>query len=225
MKASLLYKMPGDEWQKFANLRALFGHQWTHPGSQILFMGGEIGQTSEWSHDLGVAWHLLEFDLHKGVQSWVKDLNHLYSSRKALWFNAFSPEGYEWISGDDTENCVLAYLRKGEPGDKVLLVVCHFNANVMTEYSVGVPYGGVWKEVLNSDDKKYGGSGITNGDLKAKKEASHGKDYSVTFKLPPLCVMIFEGEDVPEGKKGKGKTEKGEKTEKAATQKPKAKKS
>jgi 1,4-alpha-glucan branching enzyme len=200
MKASLLYKMPGDEWQKFANLRALFGHQWTHPGSQILFMGGEIGQTSEWSHDLGVAWHLLQYDYHKGVQAWVKDLNHLYSSRKALWFNAFSPEGYEWISGDDTENCVLAYLRKGEPSDKVLLVICHFNTNMMTEYTVGVPYGGVWKEVLNSDDKKYGGSGIINGDLKAKKEPSHGKEYSVTFKLPPLCVMIFEGEEVPESK-------------------------
>jgi 1,4-alpha-glucan branching enzyme len=197
MKASLLYKMPGDEWQKFANLRALFGHQWTHPGSQILFMGGEFGQTSEWSHDLGVAWHLLQYDLHKGVKAWVKDLNELYTSRKALWFNAFSPEGYEWISGDDTENCVLAYLRKGEPEDKVLLVICHFNTNAMSEYTVGVPYGGVWKEMLNSDDKKYGGSGVTNGDLKAKKQDSHGKEHSVTFALPPLCVMIFEGEDVP----------------------------
>ncbi|MBX2892475.1 MAG: 1,4-alpha-glucan branching protein GlgB [Saprospiraceae bacterium] len=213
MKASLLYKMPGDEWQKFANLRALFGHQWTHPGSQILFMGGEIGQTSEWSHDLGVAWHLLKYDLHKGVQAWVKDLNHLYSSRKALWFNAFSPEGYEWISGDDTENCVLAYLRKGEPSDKVLLVICHFNANVMAEYTVGVPYGGVWKEVLNSDDKKYGGTGIVNGTLKAKKAASHGKEYSVTFQLPPLCVMIFEGEEVPAPKQ---KAE-GRETKKAGT--------
>ena len=207
MKASLLYKMPGDEWQKFANLRALFGHQWTHPGSQILFMGGEFGQTSEWSHDLGVAWHLLEYDYHKGVQAWVQALNELYVSRKALWFNAFSPAGYEWISGDDTENCVLAYLRKGEPGDKVLLVVCHFNTNTMAEYTVGVPYGGAWTEVLNSDDKRFGGSGVLNGALKAKKEPSHGHEQSITFKLPPLCVLVFEGEDVPR-KKGKSEKEK-----------------
>lgn len=220
MKSSLLNKMPGDEWQKFANLRALFGHQWTHPGSQILFMGGELGQTSEWSHDLGVAWHLLEFEYHRGVQTWVKDLNHLYSSRKAMWYNAFSPKGYEWISGDDTENCVLAYLRKGEDDDKVLLVVCHFNTNMMAEYTVGVPYGGAWTEVLNSDDKKYGGSGIVNGALKAKKEPSHGREHSITFQLPPLCVLVFEGENLPKTAKGKGKVEKEkteQKTEKKAT--------
>ncbi|HND89994.1 MAG TPA: 1,4-alpha-glucan branching protein GlgB, partial [Saprospiraceae bacterium] len=158
MKASLLYKMPGDEWQKFANLRALFGHQWTHPGSQLLFMGGEIGQSSEWSHDLGVAWHLLKFELHQGIQAWVTDLNHLYTSRKALYHHAFHPAGYEWISGDDTQNSVLAYLRRGEASDKVLLVICHFNTHVVEPYTVGVPYGGKWKEVLNSDDKRYGGS-------------------------------------------------------------------
>ena len=201
MKASLLYKMPGDEQQKFANLRALFGHQWTHPGSQILFMGGEIGQTSEWSHDLGVAWQLLEFDLHRGVQAWVTALNELYTSRKALYHNAFHPDGYEWISGDDVQNSVLAYLRKGEPGDKVLLVICHFNTNAMEQYSVGVPYGGTWTEVLNSDDTRFGGSGLLNGTLKAAKEPSHGKEHSVTFKLPPLCVMVFEGDDVPKAKK------------------------
>jgi 1,4-alpha-glucan branching enzyme len=118
-----------------------------------------------------------------------------------MWFNAFSPLGYEWISGDDTENCVLAFLRKGEPGDKVLLIICHFNTNVMAEYTVGVPYDGVWKAVLNSDDKKYGGSGMVNDDLKARETPSHGKDFSVTFRLPPLCVMVFEGEDVPKPKK------------------------
>ena len=223
MKSSLLNKMPGDEWQKFANLRALFGHQWTHPGSQILFMGGELGQTSEWSHDLGVAWHLLEFEYHRGVQTWVKDLNHLYSSRKAMWYNAFSPKGYEWISGDDTENCVLAYLRKGEADDKVLLVICHFNTNMMAQYTVGVPYGGTWTEVLNSDDKKYGGSGIVNGALKANKEPSHGREHSITFQLPPLCLLVFEGENLPKTTKGNAKAEK-EKTEqktekKAATHK------
>ncbi|MCC7244376.1 MAG: 1,4-alpha-glucan branching protein GlgB, partial [Saprospiraceae bacterium] len=203
MKASLLYKMPGDEWQKFANLRSLLGHQWTHPGTQILFMGGEIGQTTEWSHDLGVPWQLLEFDYHKGVQNWVKDLNHAYTSKPAFWRQAFHPDGFEWISGDDTGNSVLAYLRKGNADDPTLLIVCHFNTNTIQEYRVGVPYGGVWKEILNSDDKKYGGSGILNGDLKADKEPSHGKEESIKFHLPPLCIMVFEGEKPPKKKAAK----------------------
>lgn len=200
LKSSLLYKMPGDEWQKFANLRALFGHQWMHPGTQVLFMGGEIGQSTEWSHDLGVPWQLLQYDFHRGIQDWVKALNKLYVSRPALWKNSFTQEGYEWISGDDTENSVLCYLRKGDADDPILLVVCHFNLNLMPEYSVGVPYSGKWTEVLNSDDKTYGGSGTLNGKLTAKKEASHGQDYSVTFKLPPLCVMVFEGGKPPKKK-------------------------
>jgi 1,4-alpha-glucan branching enzyme len=193
LKSSLLFKMPGDEWQKHANLRALFGHQWTHPGTHLLFMGGEIAQTTEWSHDRGVTWELLQYELHKGCQEWVRDLNKMYVHYPALWRNAFSPEGYEWISGDDTENSVVSFLRKGNETDQVLLVVCHFQANAMEQYSVGVPSSGTWKEVLNSDDKKYGGSGMVNGDLKATKKASHGQDYSVSFKLAPLAVMIFEG--------------------------------
>jgi 1,4-alpha-glucan branching enzyme len=205
LKSSLLYKMPGDEWQKFANLRALFGHQWMHPGTQILFMGGEIGQTTEWSHDLGVPWHLLKYDFHRGVQNWVKALNDVYVSRPALWKNAFTPEGYEWISGDDTENSVLVYLRKGDADDPMLLVVCHFNLNAMPQYTVGVPYGGKWTEVLNSDDKNFGGSGIVNGVLTAKKAASHGREHSITFHLPPLSVMVFEGEKPPKPKKATSK--------------------
>jgi 1,4-alpha-glucan branching enzyme len=113
MKASLINKMPGDEWQKFANLRALFGFQWMHPGHQLLFMGGELGQTSEWSHDRGVVWELLQFAYHKGVQQWVRDLNQVYQREPALWRQAFHPDTYQWISGDDTQNCVLAFLRKG----------------------------------------------------------------------------------------------------------------
>ncbi len=201
MKASLLYKMPGNEWEKFANLRALFGHQWTHPGSQILFMGGEFGQTTEWSHDRGVVWELLKYDFHKGCQEWVRALNHLYTEHPALWWHAFSPEGYEWIGGDDTENCVLAYLRKGRPTDKVLLVICHFKPGILENYTVGIPCGGVWRELLNSDDTRFGGSGTAlNGDLKAEKKASHGKDFSLTFKLAPLAVQIFEGQELPRAK-------------------------
>ncbi len=200
LKSSLLNKMPGDEWQKFANLRALFGFQWMHPGTHILFMGGEIGQTTEWSHDLGVPWNLLAFDVHRGIQKWVQALNNFYTSRPALWKNAFSPEGYEWISGDDTENSVLVFLRKGDPTEPVLLVVCHFNLNPMQQYAVGVPYSGTWTAVLNSDDTSFGGSGTVNGVVKAEKIASHGKEYSIRFMLPPLCVLVFEGEKPPKKK-------------------------
>jgi 1,4-alpha-glucan branching enzyme len=207
LKSPLLYKMPGDEWQKFANLRALFGLQWTHPGNQILFMGGEIGQTTEWSHDLGVPWQLLQYDFHRGVQNWVKALNDCYNNKPSLWKNAYHPDGYEWISGDDTENSVMAFLRKGDANDPVLLVVCHFNLNPMPIYTVGAPYGGKWTEILNSDDQRFGGSGMLNGVITAKKEASHGKDYSITFKLAPLCVMVFEGE-IPKKKKATKKVKK-----------------
>lgn len=205
LKSSLLYKMPGDEFQKFANLRTLFGHQWTHPGTHILFMGGEIGQSTEWSHDLGVPWQLLQYDYHKGIQNWVKALNVAYANHPALWRKAFQPEGYEWISGGDTENSVLVFVRHGDANDPMLLVVCHFNQNNMAEYTVGVPQSGVWQEILNSDAQEFGGSGITNGALKAFKKAEHGKDYSITFKLPPLSVMVFEG---PKKKADKKEVEK-----------------
>ena len=194
LKSSLLYKMPWDEFQKFANLRTLFGFQWTHPGTHILFMGGEIGQSTEWSHDLGVPWQLLEYDFHKGVQNWVKALNKVYVDKPAFWRKAFHPEGYEWVSGGDSENSVLAYIRHGEEDDPMLLVICHFNINYIPVYTVGVPKGGVWKEVLNSDAKEFGGSGKVNGNLKAEKKPEHGKEYSLTFQLPPLSVMVFEGE-------------------------------
>ncbi len=194
LKSSLLYKMPGNESQKFANLRTLLGHQWTHPGTHILFMGGEIGQTTEWSHDAGIPWELLQYELHKGVQRWVKDLNAVYSSRPAFWRNAFHPDTYEWISGDDTENSVMAFLRKGNDTDPVLLVICHFNTNNIHDYSVGVPYAGTWTEILNSDGQQYGGQGLINEALTANKKPSHGHDYSISIKLPPLCVMVFEGE-------------------------------
>ena len=192
LKSSLLYKMPGDEWQKFANLRALFGFQWTHPGTHILFMGGEFGQTTEWSHDRGVTWELLQYAFHKGCQDYVKALNELYTSRPALWRNGFTNEGYQWVSGDDTENCVMAFLRKGDEKDNMILVICHFNATKLDSYMVGVPFEGAWTEVLSSDDKRFGGSGVVNGVVKTEKKPSHGFEQSITFKLPPLAVTIFE---------------------------------
>ncbi len=194
LKSSLLFKMPGDEWQKHANLRALFGQQWTHPGTQLLFMGGEIAQTTEWSHDRGVTWELLKYDLHKGCQAWVKDLNRVYREYPALWRNGFESDGYVWVSGGDTENSVLAYIRKGDEGDKALLVICHFQPNLIEGYSVGVPSGGTWTEILNSDHTQYGGTGTTNGPIKASKKPLHGHDYAISLNLPPLAVCVFEGE-------------------------------
>jgi 1,4-alpha-glucan branching enzyme len=206
MKASLINKMPGDEWQKFANLRALFGFQWMHPGHQLLFMGGELGQTSEWSHDRGVVWELLQFAYHKGVQQWVRDLNQVYQREPALWRQAFHPDTYQWISGDDTQNCVLAFLRKGGPDDPVLLVVCHFHTNALSDYTVGVPIPGAWEEILNSDDTRYGGSGIVNGTLKTAKKPSHGHEQSLSFQLAPLAVHVFKGGKMPKPKKAAVKT-------------------
>jgi len=204
LKSSLIYKMPGDEWQKFANLRALLGLQWTHPGTHLLFMGGEIGQTTEWGHDRGVTWELLEFPLHQGIQTWVKALNKIYVELGAFWRYAFTPNGFEWVSGDDTGNSVMAFLRKGGPDDNVVLVLCHFYTNVLEQYTVGLPFGGVWEEVLNSDDKQFGGSGILNGSVNAEKKPSHGHEFSITFKLPPLSVQIFKGGKPPLDVKSSG---------------------
>jgi 1,4-alpha-glucan branching enzyme len=201
LKSSLIFKMPGDEWQKFANLRSLFGLQWAHPGHQLLFMGGEIAQTTEWSHDRGVTWELLQFDLHKGVQNWVKQLNQVYKSTPAFWKHAYTPQGFEWISGDDVQNSVIAFLRKGDPEDKVILIVCHFNSNLMDNYTVGVPFAGKWTEILNSDAQEFGGADNRNGAILSTETPSHGHENSIAFKLAPLAVHIFESEIPPKPKK------------------------
>lgn len=204
LKSPLIYKMPGDDWEKFANLRALFGQQWLHPGTQLLFMGGEIAQTSEWSHDRGVVWELLQFDPHRGCQDWVRALNHFYKSHPAIWRYAFEEKGFEWISGEDNRNSVLAFLRKGDPEEKMLLVVCHFNIGTIDSYDIGVPYSGAWVEVLNSDERRFGGSGtVANGTVKAHKKSANGRPQCITVKVAPLAVQVFEGENVPKQKKGK----------------------
>ncbi len=208
MKASMLYKMPGDEWQKFANLRALYGFQWMHPGTQLLFMGGEFGQTTEWSHDRGLVWELLQYDVHENCRLWVKALNEFYTSRPALWHHGFSPEGFAWVSGDDTDNSVVTFLRKGRPEDPVLLVVAHFYPNSLENYELGVPYAGVWREVLSSDEARFGGSGVSNGEVKTIKKANHGHEQSIAITLAPLAVQVFEGVNVPKGKKKAGAKDK-----------------
>lgn len=194
LKGSLLTKMAGNEWEKFANLRALFGFMWMHPGHQLLFMGGEIAQIGEWSHDRGVDWDLLEKPAHLGIQKWIRALNLFYKKTPALYWKAFEQDGFEWVSGGDVENSVLIFLRKGRPEDKPVLVVCHFNTGTIENYSAGVPIAGKWVEVLNSDAAEFGGSGAVNEVLVSKKGEMHGHPQHVSFRLAPLSVQIFESE-------------------------------
>ncbi|MCI0693083.1 1,4-alpha-glucan branching protein GlgB [candidate division KSB1 bacterium] len=192
-KGSLLGKMPGDDWQKFANLRALFGYMYGHPGKKLFFMGGELGQWREWNHDSSLDWHLLQFPPHEGVRQWMKDLNYLYRSEPALHEIDFAAEGFEWIDASDWEKSVISFLRKSKKTKDVILVVCNFTPVPRHNYRVGVPRGGFWKEALNSDAKTYGGSGQGNmGGMEAAPVPAHGKYYSLSLTLPPLSVVFFK---------------------------------
>jgi 1,4-alpha-glucan branching enzyme len=195
-KGSLMTRMPGDEWQRFANLRLLFSYMWTHPGTQLLFMGGEFGQTTEWNHEKGLDWWLTEFPLHQGVMALIRDLNHLYKSYPALYQKQFSPEGFEWIDLSDRKNSVLAYMRAGTMEHPPLIVVCNFTPVPRAAYQVGAPVAGRWKEVFNSDAPAYGGSGYpTEKELRTADQRWHGKPYSLSLKLPPLGVVVLESLD------------------------------
>lgn len=192
-KGSIISRMPGDEWQRFANLRLLYGYMFTHPGSQLLFMGGEFGQTSEWSLENGLEWGLLEFEYHKGVQSWVKELNHYYRKTSALHEKQFDQNGFEWIDLGDHQNSVLSYIRKGEDDEKPLIVICNFTPVVREGYKVGVPFKGTYNEVLNSNEKSYGGSGDHTGNkLKTTQGTWHGRPHYLELSLPPLSVVVLE---------------------------------
>lgn len=208
-KSSLIGKMPGDEWQRFANLRLLYGWQWAHPGNQLLFMGCEFGQTEEWSHERGVDWFLLKYPLHSGVQKWVRALNKYWTSRSAFHEFMFSSEGFRWVIGDDNTNEVFAFLRFGADDHKPQLVVLNATPNIQKEYRVGVPYEGVWIEQINSDLEEYGGSGVSNGKAKAEKALSHGYEYSVLLTLPPLGILILEPQKLPPPPKEKNGPDKG----------------
>ncbi|HYB19590.1 MAG TPA: alpha amylase C-terminal domain-containing protein, partial [Thermodesulfobacteriota bacterium] len=194
-KGSLLGRMPGDDWQRFANLRLLLGYQFTHPGKKLLFMGGELGQWEEWHHDHSLDWHLLEFPPHQGVQRWVRELNALYRSHPALHEIDFTPDGFEWIDFKDADDSVISFLRKGSSPHDQVLVVCNFTPVPRQNYRVGVPAGGFWKEILNSDAREYGGSGWGNlGGLQAAPISAHGKSSSLSLTIPPLAIIIFEAE-------------------------------
>ncbi len=192
-KGSLLGKMPGDRWQKFANLRSYYAFMWTHPGKKLLFMGGEFAHESEWNHDASLDWHLLSDDMHRGVQRLVRDLNALYRSRCALHVHDCDPEGFEWVDASDADNSVLSYLRKGNDDDPPCLVVCNFTPIPRHAYSVGVPRGGTWIERLNTDAVDYGGSGVGNlGAVEAVAEPCHGRPWSLPLTLPPLATIVLE---------------------------------
>ncbi|GGW33191.1 1,4-alpha-glucan branching protein GlgB [Arenibacter certesii] len=190
-KQSLLYRMPGDEWQRFANLRLLFGYMYTHPGANLIFMGGEFGQSSEWDFQNSLDWHLLEFDFHKGIQNLVRDLNTLYKEYPALHEKQFSAEGFQWIDYGDHENSVLTYIRKGHDTKKDIYIACNFTPNPKKKYRIGIPITGSLKEIFNSDALKYGGSGLENGTLKTSKNPWHGYENSVEVSIPPLGMVVF----------------------------------
>jgi 1,4-alpha-glucan branching enzyme len=192
-KGSLYARAPGDAWQKLANLRAYFGFMWTHPGKKLLFMGGEIGQEAEWNHDGEIAWDVLKQPGHAGLQRLVGDLNRLYRQERALQ-NDCDPQGFRWIVGDDTAQSVFAYLRRA-PGEKPLLIVLNMTPVPRDAYRIGVPAGGRWREVLNSDAAIYGGSNLGNGGFThAGAGASHGYEQSLVLLLPPLAVLILQPE-------------------------------
>jgi 1,4-alpha-glucan branching enzyme len=194
-KGSLLGKMPGDNWQKFANLRLLYGYMYTQPGKKLLFMGGEFGQWREWNHDESLDWHLCQYTPHASLQRWVEDLNRLYRHEAALHELDTHPAGFEWIDCNDAPASVVSCLRKGRSTDDLVLVVCNFTPIPRLNYRVGAPRAGFWREVLNSDAQDYGGVGYGNlGGVEAAPVPCHGRPYSLNLTLPPLSVVFFKPE-------------------------------
>jgi 1,4-alpha-glucan branching enzyme len=192
-KRSLLSKMPGDDWQQFANLRLLFGYQWAHPGKKLLFMGGELAQRSEWWHESGLDWNLLEFAPHQGVHRLVADLNRVYAAEPALHQVDFDWHGFEWIDCHDADTSVLSFLRRGRDHADFLLIVLNFTPVVRENYRVGVPEPGLYREVLNTDSALYGGSNVGNlGGVQADPIPWNGRPYSLCLRLPPLAAAYFK---------------------------------
>ncbi len=192
-KGSLIGKMPGDEWQRFANLRLLFGYMYAQPGKKLMFMGDEFGQVREWTHDGSLEWHVLQYPVHSGLQSWVEQLNRVYRSEPGLhWFDT-DPAGFEWVDCNDAPTSVISLLRKGKTSGDEILAVFNFTPVPRSNYRVGVPAGGYWRELLNSDGKEYFGSGMGNlGGVTAEEQSVHGRPYSLSLTLPPLAALFFK---------------------------------
>lgn len=192
-KASLLAKMPGDDWQKFANLRLLLGYMYTHPGKKLLFMGAEIGQWREWDFLSSVDWHLLQYEPHQKLQRFVRDLNLFYRSQPPLYQLDSSPAGFEWIDFNDTEGSIISYQRYGQDRTDSLIVVCNFTPVPRFNYRVGVRQPGFYRELLNSDSRYYGGSNLGNsGGLETQEISCHGRPFSLSLTLPPLATLILK---------------------------------
>jgi 1,4-alpha-glucan branching enzyme len=195
-KGSLLAKMPGDPWQKRANLRALYGYMWAHPGKKLLFMGGEIGQEREWHSDGSLDWHLLERPEHAGIQELVRDLNLVYREEPALWELDFAPAGFRWLEANDADADVVAFARFAAGEARVLVCACNFSPVPHHGYRVGLPRGGCWRELLNTDDGRYGGSGVVSpGTIEAERTPWHDQPYSAGLTLPPLGVLWLVPDD------------------------------
>jgi 1,4-alpha-glucan branching enzyme len=191
-KGSLLAKMPGDEWQRLANLRLLLGYMFAQPGKKLLFMGSEFGQVREWNHDTSLDWHLTENAGHRGLQRFVRDLNTIYRGQPALYENDCDPAGFEWIDANDADSSVLSFLRRGKSASDDIIVVCNFTPLTRYNYKVGAPQGGYWEEILNSDATLYGGSGQGNmGGVTAAPLPRYGRPYLLNVTAPPLGMALF----------------------------------
>ena len=192
-KGSLLAQMSGDLWQKFANLRLLYGYQWTHPGKKLLFMGSEFGQWNEWNHDESLQWHLLQWETHQGVQKYVSHLNELYKTQPALHQVDFEYPGFEWVDCHNYQDSILCYLRRAKDPNDFLLICCNFTPVVRENYRLGVPHAGWYDEISNSDSEFFGGSNVGNdGGVLALEEESHGRPASIAITLPPLATVVFK---------------------------------
>jgi len=191
-KGSLIAKMPGHEWDQFANLRLLFGYMYAQPGKKLMFMGGEFGQKAEWNHDSSLEWHVTQYPLHNGMQQWVRDLNHLYKSTPALYESDFDGDGFTWIDFNDRDSSLVSFIRRNKMGDEVV-IVCNFTPVRKENYRVGFPCGGTWREALNSDSARYGGSNNGNsGSVEANWTWWQGQPASATITVPPLGIMYFK---------------------------------
>jgi 1,4-alpha-glucan branching enzyme len=192
-KASMLTKMPGDEWQKFANLRLMLGYMYAHPGKKLLFMGCELAPWTEWNHEASLEWDILQCETHRGIQRFVKDLNHFYKQEPALHTQDFSWKGFEWIDFTDWEQSVISFLRRGTKSGEVVLFVLNMTPTPRENYKIGVPEKGIWKEVLNSDSSFYGGSDKGNfGEVQSFPVSCHGKPHSISLTLPPLAIICLK---------------------------------
>ncbi|UUZ79376.1 alpha amylase C-terminal domain-containing protein [Paenibacillus sp. P26] len=208
-KKSPLNKMPGDYWQKFANLRVLFGYMMAHPGKKPLFMGGEFGQFDEWKDLEDLDWEMLGYDSHRSMHRYVRDLNHLYLREPALWKLDHRPEGFSWIDPHDSKQSITTFMRKTENPEDSLIAVCNFTPVYHEKYRIGVPYEGVYVEQFSSDAGEYGGSGkLNSGKLKTEAVSWHYQPYSLHISLPPLAAVLFKPIEIKR-RRGSVKTRKG----------------